>query len=121
MRSTLPPRFDDGQGMAQVEGWAEQFGGDYELHVAGARVICTSEISDVRRILTLRPSKFKRGLAKVSCPPLSSPSCDPAQTTRASQFGPPSHQQSINCPNYYVFTDGITLYFVYTFPFRGDT
>eukprot|EP00752_Nemacystus_decipiens_P014601 g13003.t1 len=48
--------------VAQLEGWAEEFGGDYELHLLGRRIIVVTGLADIRRMLTLRPSKFKRGL-----------------------------------------------------------
>eukprot|EP00752_Nemacystus_decipiens_P014607 g13007.t1 len=44
------------------EAWAEEFGGDYELHLVGTRAIVVTGLADIRRILALRPSKFKRGL-----------------------------------------------------------
>ncbi|CAN0178058.1 unnamed protein product, partial [Ectocarpus fasciculatus] len=47
--------------MQQVEGWADEFGGDYEVTLIGKRVIFVTEAEDIRRILLLRPSKFKRG------------------------------------------------------------
>ncbi|CAM9729929.1 unnamed protein product [Ectocarpus sp. 4 AP-2014] len=45
----------------QVEGWADEFGGDYEITLIGKRVIFVTDAEDIRRILLLRPSKFKRG------------------------------------------------------------
>lgn len=50
----------------QFEAWADEFGGDYELHVFGTRTIVVTSVADMRRILALRPSKFKRGLTPVS-------------------------------------------------------
>ncbi|CAM9971103.1 unnamed protein product, partial [Ectocarpus fasciculatus] len=50
------------QSVSQLEGWAKEFGGDYELHVSGTKVIVVTGLSDIRRILTLRPSRFKRGI-----------------------------------------------------------
>ncbi|CAN0578910.1 unnamed protein product, partial [Ectocarpus sp. 12 AP-2014] len=47
--------------MQQVEGWADEFGGDYEITLIGKRVIFVTDAEDIRRILLLRPSKFKRG------------------------------------------------------------
>lgn len=47
------------------EGWAEEFGGDYELHLVGIRAIVVTGLADIRRILALRPTKFKRGLRAV--------------------------------------------------------
>lgn len=49
----------------QLEGWAKEFGGDYELHMFGRRVILVSALADVRRMLNLRPSKFHRGMTAV--------------------------------------------------------
>ncbi|CBN79213.1 cytochrome P450 [Ectocarpus siliculosus] len=51
-----------GETVWQLEGWAKEFGGDYELYLAGNKVTVVSGLSDIRRILTLRPSKFKRGI-----------------------------------------------------------
>ncbi|CAN0057062.1 unnamed protein product [Scytosiphon promiscuus] len=45
----------------QVEGWAEEFGGDYELFLLGTRVVIVTGTDDARRIHHLRPSKFSRG------------------------------------------------------------
>eukprot|EP00752_Nemacystus_decipiens_P003174 g2937.t1 len=45
----------------QVEGWADDFGGDFELTIAGSTVVFATEPEDIRRILLLRPSVFKRG------------------------------------------------------------
>ena len=59
---SLDPR----QMMQQVEGWADEFGGDYEVTLVGKRVIFVTEAEDMRRILLLRPSKFKRGWRPVS-------------------------------------------------------
>lgn len=58
----------------QLEAWADEYKGDYELRVLGKRVIVVTDPVDVRRILSLRPSKFMRGLTPVSRrPPPSSP------------------------------------------------
>ncbi|CAM9310255.1 unnamed protein product [Ascophyllum nodosum] len=46
----------------QVENWAEELGGDYELNIFGWSVVVLTSVADIRRVLTLRPSKFKRGL-----------------------------------------------------------
>ncbi|CAM9660900.1 unnamed protein product [Pylaiella littoralis] len=51
-----------GKFVEQMETWAQEYGGDYEVHIAGARAICVTGLPDIRRILTLRPSKFRRGL-----------------------------------------------------------
>lgn len=59
---SLDPR----QLMQQVEGWADEFGGDYEVTLIGKRVIFVTDPEDIRRILLLRPSKFKRGWRPVS-------------------------------------------------------
>ncbi|CAN0228567.1 unnamed protein product [Pylaiella littoralis] len=45
----------------QLEGWADEFGGDFEVTIAGNRIVFVTGAEDVRRILLLRPSKFKRG------------------------------------------------------------
>lgn len=52
----------DEQSVSQLEGWAKEFGGDYELYFAGNKVTVVTGLSDIRRILTLRPSRFKRGV-----------------------------------------------------------
>lgn len=62
---SLPPRTIP-QIVEQFEAWAEEFGGDYEIQLVGTRVIVVTGLSDIRRILTLRPSKFKRGMVPVS-------------------------------------------------------
>ena len=51
---------------AQVESWAGEFEGDYELQIFGERVIVLTSVKDIRRVLTLRPSKFVRHLTPVS-------------------------------------------------------
>ena len=52
--------------IAQVENWAKEFGGDYELNIFGRRMVVLTSVADIRRVLTLRPSKFRRGLDSVS-------------------------------------------------------
>jgi len=49
----------------QIEGWADDFGGDFELKVTGQRVIFVTGAEDIRRILLSRPTKFKRGWTPV--------------------------------------------------------
>lgn len=49
----------------QFEGWADEFGGDYELHIFGKKTRVITNVAEMRRILSLRPSKFKRGLTAV--------------------------------------------------------
>lgn len=49
----------------QIEGWADDFGGDFELTVTGQRVIFVTGAEDIRRILLSRPTKFKRGWTPV--------------------------------------------------------
>ena len=61
---TLSPPVE--QFTAQVESWAEEFEGDYELQIFGERVIVLTSVEDIRRVLALRPSKFVRGLTPVS-------------------------------------------------------
>ena len=51
---------------AQVESWAEEFEGDYEIQIFGERVIVLTSVEDIRQVLALRPSKFLRGLTPVS-------------------------------------------------------
>ncbi|CBJ30458.1 cytochrome P450 [Ectocarpus siliculosus] len=55
--------------MQQVEGWADDLGGDYEITLIGKRVIFVTDPEDIRRILLLRPSKFKRGWRPVGVYP----------------------------------------------------
>lgn len=45
-----------------MEGWADEFGGDYELSLFGKKMVVFTTPADCRRIMTLRPSKFGRGL-----------------------------------------------------------
>ncbi|CAM9461272.1 unnamed protein product [Ectocarpus fasciculatus] len=45
----------------QVEGWADEFGGDYEITLIGKKMIVVTGAEDIRRMLLLRPSKFRRG------------------------------------------------------------
>ncbi|CAM9435860.1 unnamed protein product [Hapterophycus canaliculatus] len=45
----------------QLEGWADEFGGDFELFFSGKRVIFVTGAEDTRRILLQRPTKFARG------------------------------------------------------------
>ncbi|CAN0309951.1 unnamed protein product, partial [Ascophyllum nodosum] len=47
---------------AQVESWAEELEGDYELQIFGERMIVLTSVKDIRRVLALRPSKFVRNL-----------------------------------------------------------
>lgn len=49
----------------QMERWADKYGGDYELRLFGRRCIVVTSIPEIRRILSLRPSRFKRGLTDV--------------------------------------------------------
>ncbi|CAM9835267.1 unnamed protein product [Ectocarpus fasciculatus] len=57
--------------MQQVEGWADEFGGDYEVTLIGKRVIFVTGAEDIRRILLLRPSKFRRGYTPSQFPSMS--------------------------------------------------
>lgn len=52
----------------QFEGWADEFGGDYELTLFGKKMVVLTSPADCRRIMTLRPSKFGRGLTPVNPP-----------------------------------------------------
>lgn len=52
--------------VSQMEAWADESGGTYELTIFGKRTVVATEVSDVRRVLNLRPSVFKRGLSAVS-------------------------------------------------------
>lgn len=45
----------------QVQGWADGFGGDFELTITGKRVVFVTGAEDIRRILLLRPTMFRRG------------------------------------------------------------
>lgn len=51
----------------QLEGWADEFGGDFELTIAGNRVVFVTRAEDIRHILLLRPAVFRRGWMPVSC------------------------------------------------------
>eukprot|EP00903_Cladosiphon_okamuranus_P016174 g14925.t1 len=51
-----------GKRVAVFEGWAEELGGNYEVHLVGTRAVVVTGLADIRRILTLRPTKFQRGL-----------------------------------------------------------
>lgn len=51
---------------AQLEDWADEYDGDYELHILGRRTIVVTDASELRHILALRPTKFKRGLTPAS-------------------------------------------------------
>lgn len=50
----------------QMEGWADKYPGDYEISMMGVRVIVVKDAAEIRRILSLRPSSFRRGLSPVS-------------------------------------------------------
>lgn len=50
---------------AQMEAWSKECGGDYEVQIFGKRVIVLTGLADIRRMLTIRPSKMRRGLASV--------------------------------------------------------
>ena len=50
----------------QMEAWADELGGNYELTMFGKRTVVATNVGDVRRILHLRPALFKRGLSAVS-------------------------------------------------------
>eukprot|EP00903_Cladosiphon_okamuranus_P020514 g18832.t1 len=45
----------------QLEAWAEELGGDFELTIAGSTVVFVTGAEDIHRILLLRPTVFKRG------------------------------------------------------------
>lgn len=49
-----------------MEAWAREFGGDYKLHIFGVKFIVVPGYAEIRRILNLRPSIFKRGMSSVS-------------------------------------------------------
>ena len=49
----------------QFEGWASEFGGDYELDIFGVRMVVVTGLADIRSILMLRPSAFKRDMSSV--------------------------------------------------------
>ena len=51
---------------AQVESWAGEFEGDYEIQIFGERVTVLTSVEDIRQVLALRPSKFVRHLTPVS-------------------------------------------------------
>lgn len=53
------------QMVGQMEAWADELGGNYELTMFGKRTVVATEVADVRRVLNLRPSLFKRGLSAV--------------------------------------------------------
>ena len=48
-----------------MEAWSREFGGDYELQMFGERVVVLTGLADIRRMLTVRPSKMKRNLVSV--------------------------------------------------------
>ena len=50
----------------QVEDWAQEFGGDYEINIFGRSVVVLTSAPEIRQVLHLRPSKFRRGFASVS-------------------------------------------------------
>ncbi len=54
----------------QLEAWAEELGGDFELSIAGSTVVFVTGAEDMHRILLLRPSVFKRGWTPVRTFPL---------------------------------------------------
>eukprot|EP00752_Nemacystus_decipiens_P003173 g2936.t1 len=45
----------------QLEAWADELGGDFELTIAGSTVVFVTGAEDMHRILLLRPTLFKRG------------------------------------------------------------
>lgn len=47
---------------ARMESWSKECGGDYEVQMFGKRVVVLTGLADIRRILTIRPSKMMRGL-----------------------------------------------------------
>lgn len=49
----------------QLEDWAKKFGGDYEINIFGSSVVVLTSVSEIRQVLNLRPSKFRRGFASV--------------------------------------------------------
>lgn len=49
----------------QLEEWADEFGGDFELTVTGVRLTYVTGAEDIRRILLSRPTTFRRGWAPV--------------------------------------------------------
>ena len=49
----------------QLEGWASEFGGDYELDIFGVRMVVVTGLADIRSMLMLRPSTFKRDVSSV--------------------------------------------------------
>jgi len=53
--------------VAQMEKWADEYGGDYVLHAFGRHIVVVTSAADIRRIFTLRPSKFIRGVNPVRC------------------------------------------------------
>lgn len=55
-----------GQINQQLEAWADEFGGDFELTIAGSTVVFVTGAEDMRRILLLRPTVYKRGWTPVS-------------------------------------------------------
>ena len=52
----------------QIERWAEEFGGDFELHLFGKRTIALTSVEDIRRVLALRPSKYCRDVSSMLVP-----------------------------------------------------
>lgn len=48
----------------QWESWATQYGGDYEIRIFGHRCIAVTSVPELRRMLSLRPHKFKRGFTE---------------------------------------------------------
>jgi len=52
----------------QLEGWADEFGGDFELTITGKRIVFVTGAEDIRRILLSRPTKFRRGWTTVRDP-----------------------------------------------------
>lgn len=49
----------------QLEGWADEFGGDFELAIFGKRVVFVTGPEDARRMNHQRPTKFLRGWFEV--------------------------------------------------------
>lgn len=53
------------QFVQQLEAWADEYKGDYELKIMGRRVIVVVDPIEIRRILVNRPSKIRRGIFTV--------------------------------------------------------
>lgn len=50
----------------QMETWADELGGKFQLTVFGKRVVVVAGIDGVRHVLNKRPNIFRRGLTPVS-------------------------------------------------------